>query len=66
MFAKYNPNVCVFLAAAHKHVPLMENVPEEVVKNNVMGSKIADRYKAERVVLISTDKAVNPQCDGCN
>lgn len=63
VFAKYNPDV-VFHAAAHKHVPLMENDPEEAVKNNVMGSKnvaeMADRYKAERFVLISTDKAVNP------
>lgn len=63
VFAKYNPDV-VFHAAAHKHVPLMENDPEEAVKNNVMGSKnvaeMADQYNVERFVLISTDKAVNP------
>ena len=63
VFFKYNPDV-VFHAAAHKHVPLMENDPEEAVKNNVMGSKnvaeMAAQYNVERFVLISTDKAVNP------
>ncbi|WP_297637064.1 nucleoside-diphosphate sugar epimerase/dehydratase [uncultured Clostridium sp.] len=54
----------VFHAAAHKHVPLMEHNPEEAIKNNVVGTlnvaECADRFKAERFVLISTDKAVNP------
>lgn len=63
LFADYKPNV-VFHAAAHKHVPLMEYVPEEAVKNNVFGTlnvaKAADKYGAERFVLLSTDKAVNP------
>jgi FlaA1/EpsC-like NDP-sugar epimerase len=63
VFNKYKPNV-VFHAAAHKHVPLMEDSPMEAVKNNVFGTKntaeCADKYNAERFVLISTDKAVNP------
>ena len=62
-FEKYMPQV-VFHAAAHKHVPLMEDVPEEAVKNNVFGTlnvaECADRYRVERFVLLSTDKAVNP------
>jgi FlaA1/EpsC-like NDP-sugar epimerase len=63
IFEMYRPHV-VFHAAAHKHVPLMEKNPTEAVKNNVFGTKnvadCADQYKAERFVLISTDKAVNP------
>ena len=63
IFATYRPNI-VFHAAAHKHVPLMEVSPNEAIKNNVMGtlkvSKAADKYGAEKFVLISTDKAVNP------
>ena len=63
VFEQYRPNI-VFHAAAHKHVPLMENNPEEAVKNNVFGTwnvaHCADIYNAERFVLISTDKAVNP------
>lgn len=63
LFDKYRPQV-VFHAAAHKHVPLMENAPCEAIKNNVLGTiniaACADKYHAEKVILISTDKAVNP------
>lgn len=63
LFEKYHPQI-VFHAAAHKHVPLMENCPEEAIRNNVFGTyivaKTANTYKAERFILISTDKAVNP------
>ena len=63
LFEKYKPNI-VFHAAAHKHVPLMEHNPEEAIKNNIFGTKkvaeCADKYGVERMVLISTDKAVNP------
>jgi len=63
VFDKYKPNV-VFHAAAHKHVPLMERRPQEAIKNNIFGTKnVAEcslKYKLESVVLISTDKAVNP------
>ncbi|TMV47495.1 polysaccharide biosynthesis protein [Paenibacillus mesophilus] len=63
VFAQFKPQV-VFHAAAHKHVPLMERNPAEAIKNNVFGTKnvadSADKYEAERFVLISTDKAVNP------
>ncbi|MBQ7265506.1 MAG: polysaccharide biosynthesis protein [Firmicutes bacterium] len=63
VFEDYRPQV-VFHAAAHKHVPLMEQVPAEAVKNNVFGTlntvKCADKYRSEIFVLLSTDKAVNP------
>ncbi|PYQ83303.1 MAG: hypothetical protein DMG02_33885, partial [Acidobacteria bacterium] len=59
----YRPEI-IFHAAAHKHVPLMEENPCEAVKNNVRGTRLlaqaAEAYGADRVVLISTDKAVNP------
>lgn len=63
VFEKYRPEI-VYHAAAHKHVPLMEASPNEAIKNNVFGTYktavAAGRHKAERFVLISTDKAVNP------
>ncbi|WP_211266329.1 polysaccharide biosynthesis protein [Andreesenia angusta] len=63
VFAKYRPNL-VFHAAAHKHVPLMQESPFEAIKNNSLGTlntaEIAGRYGVERFVMISTDKAVNP------
>lgn len=63
IFEQYLPNI-VFHAAAHKHVPLMEDSPNEAIKNNVFGTlktvQAADRYGVERFVMISTDKAVNP------
>lgn len=63
IFKKYRPNI-VYHAAAHKHVPLMEVSPNEAIKNNVFGTyktaQAADKYGAEKFVLISTDKAVNP------
>ena len=63
IFEKYHPQI-IYHAAAHKHVPLMEESPGEAIKNNVFGTyktaMAAQRYGAERFVLISTDKAVNP------
>ncbi len=63
IFKAYKPQV-VFHAAAHKHVPLMEENPTAAVKNNVDGTRnmiyASHHYGAERFVLISTDKAVNP------
>lgn len=63
IFDQYRPDV-VFHAAAHKHVPLMENNPFEAIKNNVFGTRnlaeCAHHFKTERFVMISTDKAVNP------
>lgn len=62
-FAHKNIDV-VFHAAAHKHVPLMEHNPEEAVKNNILGTYnvayMSNKYKVQKFVLISTDKAVNP------
>ena len=63
IFRIYRPEI-VYHAAAHKHVPLMEDSPNESVKNNVLGTwkvvQAADKYKVKRFVMISTDKAVNP------
>ena len=63
VFKKYKPEY-VFHAAAHKHVPLMENSPNEAIKNNCLGTlntvKISDKYKVKKFVLISSDKAVRP------
>ena len=63
VFERYHPDV-VCHAAAHKHVPLMEDSPAEAIKNNVFGTlnvaHAADRYGAQSFILISTDKAVNP------
>ena len=59
----YRPDV-IYHAAAHKHVPLMEDSPNEAIKNNVFGTyktaRAADKFGVKRFVLISTDKAVNP------
>lgn len=63
VMSHYRPDV-VYHAAAHKHVPLMEDSPNEAIKNNVFGTyktaRAADKYGVKRFVLISTDKAVNP------
>lgn len=63
IFEDYSPEI-VFHAAAHKHVPLMENNPIEAIKNNIFGTynlvNACDKYNTKRFILISTDKAVNP------
>ncbi|MBQ9227350.1 MAG: polysaccharide biosynthesis protein [Eubacterium sp.] len=63
VFEEFHPDV-VFHAAAHKHVPLMEDSPCEAVKNNVFGTynvaMVADEFKVDKMVILSTDKAVNP------
>ncbi|MDE6156466.1 MAG: polysaccharide biosynthesis protein, partial [Eubacterium sp.] len=63
VFEEFNPDV-VFHAAAHKHVPLMEDSPCEAVKNNVIGTYnvalTADKFNVPKMVILSTDKAVNP------
>lgn len=63
IFMQYKPDV-VFHAAAHKHVPLMEDSPTEAIRNNILGTynvaKCADKFGCRKFVMISTDKAVNP------
>lgn len=63
IFETYHPEI-IYHAAAHKHVPLMEDSPNEAIKNNVLGTwklvQAADRYGVKKFVMISTDKAVNP------
>ena len=63
IFKKYKPDY-VYHAAAYKHVPLMEDSPAEAIRTNVIGTynvaKMADKYKAKKMVLVSTDKAVRP------
>ena len=63
LFKEFHPDL-LFHAAAHKHVPLMEDSPEEAIKNNIIGTYntavLADKYNVKKFVLVSTDKAVNP------
>ncbi len=63
IFERFRPGV-IFHAAAHKHVPMMESQPGEAIKNNVLGTaqvaELAVTHRADRFVLVSTDKAINP------
>lgn len=63
IFETYHPDI-VYHAAAHKHVPLMEDSPDEAIKNNVLGTynvaSAANKFHVKKMVLISTDKAVRP------
>ena len=63
IFEQYHPEI-IYHAASHKHVPLMEDSPNEAIKNNVLGTynmvRMADKWNVKRFVQISTDKAVNP------
>ncbi|WP_243411676.1 polysaccharide biosynthesis protein [Pseudoflavonifractor capillosus] len=63
IFEQYHPDV-VFHAAAHKHVPLMEDCPDEAIKNNIFGTyhvvRASEKFGVKKFVMISTDKAVNP------
>ena len=63
IFSEYHPEL-VFHAAAYKHVPLMEDSPEEAIRTNIFGTwnvaKLSDKYKVTKMVLVSTDKAVRP------
>ena len=63
IFEQYHPEI-IYHAAAHKHVPLMEDSPNEAIKNNVLGTynmvRMADKWNVKRFIQISTDKAVNP------
>ncbi|MBW7952232.1 MAG: polysaccharide biosynthesis protein, partial [Chitinophagaceae bacterium] len=63
LFSNYMPEV-VFHAAAYKHVPMMENHPSEAIRNNVLGTKmiadLSEEFGVDTMVLVSTDKAINP------
>lgn len=63
VFKQYHPQI-IINAAAHKHVPLMENNCVEAIYNNVFGTKnlieLCEKYNAQRFMMVSTDKAVNP------
>lgn len=63
LFENYHPEI-IFHAAAYKHVPVMEAFPSEALKVNVLGTRrmadLAVKYKADRFIMVSTDKAVNP------